>query len=93
MTTINETESHITASRASHMNHAPIYQLSPEATAADIGNHIDLQLGRVHSMLMALANVGEEELTEDQTKDCLYTCMDMVEEVKDLRRFASGKIR
>lgn len=87
MTTLNDTESHDNRPASPRMRHAPIYQLSPEATAADIADYANLQMGRVCSMLTALIEVPDEGMSDYDRRECLYACLERVEEVENLRGF------
>lgn len=70
---------------------APIYQVSSDVTAVAIGNHIDMQLDRLHSMLLALTGSNDplEDLTESVRAAYLYACVGFVEEVIDLRELVT----
>lgn len=91
MANTNNSASQSAALPPAAMSFAPIYQVSADATSADIGNHIDMQLGRLHSMLLAVTGSHDplEELSESMRAAYLYACVGLVEEVIDLRELVT----
>lgn len=87
MADTNNSASQAAALPPTVMAQARIYQVRDEATADEIGDHIDLQLSRLRSMLLAVTGSTDtlEELAEDVRMEYLYACAALVEEVINLR--------